>query len=240
MKRNVLKLIMVLFLVMVLITFTGCKKEENNEVNIETEKKEDVINLEDNNFKIDESKFGKSDESSNSVNKLETNTMNNTVENEVSEDALSYKEYDDKIVISYGDSFDVIYHHSNGKITSQICEYILADESEAKSFLMYLQSSDTISEVKDMNQSKNKVTVIFNESAYKDMTVDSVKESYDLLNNSVENSDLNNVVTNTTTNTVTNSVVNTVANEEKNSQSNNTVTNTTKGKKNVNTENKIK
>lgn len=222
MRRKFLNLSIILFLIISLFVFTGCKKDNESidEISNKNDTKESTINLEDNEFKINGEKYGLNDGNVNSVNKSNTNASKNEISNDEVlnnlDDTLSYKEYDDKIVISYGDSFDVIYHHSNGKITSQICEYTLADESEAKSFLMYLQSSDTISEVKDMNQSKNKVTVIFNESAYKDMTVDSVKASYDLLNDSVEN-DVNGEVANTVKNetNTTSKVENTAKTENK-------------------------
>lgn len=206
MKRKFLMLITILSLIVVLVVFSGCKKdeEENKSVKNETSVENTNNEQEDDNENI------KSVNESN-ANTLKNEVLNNTTSENLA-DALSYEELSNKIVISYGDSFDVIYHHSNGKITAQICEYTLADESEAKSFLMYLQSSETISEVKDMNQSGNKVTVIFSESAYKDLTIDDVKESYDILNDTVKNDDVTNSVTNETN---TNKVENTTKVENK-------------------------
>ena len=57
MKRKILNLSIILFLIISLFVFTGCKKD-NEKIDEKENDKENIINLEDNEFKIDEDKYG--------------------------------------------------------------------------------------------------------------------------------------------------------------------------------------
>ncbi len=181
-----------LLLIAVLVVCCGCGEKENETTNNETTNNESVVT---------EVKENSQQESSVNSSSTQTGTSDEYSKEELENNWETFKQYDeesansikeavsnisvsessDKYVIKQSDNMVVTYYHNGKEITGNEARitYDSAEEALAAKASYEYDEEDNIDSVRVEGKD---VIVKFTPEEYKDMTLDEVKQVYDLFN----------------------------------------------------------
>ena len=154
------KILFCLIAVIMCFTLVGCGKEEQKQSGV----LDDIIES-----------FSNSESDNNNDSKNKENDKTNATIDEI-------KLYSDntKMVFNFYDQYNIVYYYSGEEITGLELYYDYKTEDMAKLSKATLEQSQD-PEVKSIVQKGQYVIITYNEEAYKDMTVEEVKQTYSYL-----------------------------------------------------------
>lgn len=149
------KILLCVLSMIICFSLVGCTQEKKEEIGLD-----DLLNIFENNEESDSSKDSSSDKNT--------------------EEEIKLYSDDSKLVFNFYDIYNLVYYFEKDKITGLEYYYNYSTE-ELATYAKASLEQEKDEEVKSIVQKGKYIIVTFKESAYKDMTVDEVKQTYSYL-----------------------------------------------------------